>query len=274
MKNFRPLIHAIGCAFLLLPLSCSIKEDRSACPCLLHMDYSLVRSDERTSSALNPDSLLVIVRGLHNGIARMSEYPDGQSIYVRRTPSLLSCYLGMREGRLENGRSRLVIPVGEEADALFSYHRYLDLDADTEEEFITPAMCYEYTKVILSFRREDGGAVGDQMLRVSSSSCGLDLNTGEVIAGDFAFVMKRYDDCSWCFNMPRQAGKDIRIDAIGEGAQILFSVDLARELDGAGYDWKAESLPPLVVVNINEQNLPVDVRIIDWEEAVYFNYTL
>jgi len=267
-------MNVIAFVMLLLPCSCSVKEDRSACPCLLHMDYSLVRSDERTASAVNPDSLLVIVRGLHNGIARMSEYPDGQSIYVRRTPSLLSCYLGMTEDRLKGGRSRIEIPEGKDADALFSYHRYLDLDADTEEEFITPSMCYEYTKVILSFRREDGVAVGDQMLRVSSSSCGLDLNTGEVLEGTFSFVMEPYDDRSWAFNMPRQAKKDIRIDAIGAGAQILFSVDLARELDGAGYDWKAESLPPLVVVNINEQNLPVDVRIIDWEEAVYFNYTL
>lgn len=237
------------------------------------MDYRLVRSDERVSSALNPDSLLVIVRGLHNGIVRMSDYPDGQSIYVRRTPSLLSCYLGMTEDRLRSGRSRIEIPEGEDADALFSYHRYLDLDADTEEEFITPSMCYEYTKVVLSF--QSGKAREGQMLRVASSSCGLDLNTGEVLQGAFTFVMEPYDDHSWAFNMPRQAKKDIRIDALSStSGDILFSVDLARELDGAGYDWRAESLPPLVVVNINEQNLPVDVRIIDWEEAVYFNYTL
>lgn len=274
MSYFRRYIYAIGLVFSLLPCSCSIKEDRSDCPCLLHMDYAQVRSDERRASALNPDSLLVIVRGLHNSIVKMSDYPDGQSLYVKRTPSLLSCYLGMSQERLSSGRSRLLIPLGEESDALFSYHRYLKLDSNTEEEFITPNLCYDYTKVILSFMKEDGGPVDDQTLRVTSSSCGLDLNTGEVIEGEFTFVMKRYDDHSWSFNMPRQAKKDIHIDALGIRGEVLFSVDLAGELEKAGYDWTGESLPPLVVVNIDGENLPVAVRIIDWEEAIFFNYTL
>ena len=274
MKTFRLTITLIGCALLLLPVSCSIKEDRSECPCLIHMDYSEVMSDRRLLSSNSPDSLLVIIRGLHSSIERPSEHPEGGRIFVSRTASLLSCYIGMTESRMSFGRNRLVIPVGEDADALFSFHRYLELGPDTEEVFVTPVMCYEHTSVILAFPREDGARDADRRLVVTSSSCGLDLDTGEVIEGEFSCEMRRHGDCSWQFFMPRQARRDVRIEAPGRDGGVMFSVDLASELVKAGYDFQAESLPPVVVVSMSSDFVPTGVRILDWEEYYTLDYIL
>ena len=275
--NRKYIIKAfVLCQVLLLAVSCSVKESRLGCPCILNMDYSKIRSDERRISAQNPDSLLVIVQGAYNSFIRMSEWPVYHTINVPRSRLHLACYLGMTEDRLENGRTRLMIPLGEDSDRLFSFHRILQLYEDSEEEYVTPTLSNEFTKVIISMDPESHNtASGKELLRVTGSTCGLDINTGYAIEGPFRYDMDVYDSHSYCFNMPRQKNRDIRIDAISAlSGDALYGIDLAGELDRAGYDWNAESLPLLVVVEINAQNLPVGVRIIDWDEAIYFNYYL
>ena len=275
--NRKYIIKAfVLCQVLLLAVSCSVKESRLGCPCILNMDYSKIRSDERRTSAQNPDSLLVIVQGAYNSFIRMSEWPVYHTINVPRSRLHLACYLGMTEDRLENGRTRLMIPLGEDSDRLFSFHRILQLYEDSEEEYVTPTLSNEFTKVIISMDPESHNtASGKELLRVTGSTCGLDINTGYAIEGPFRYDMDVYDSHSYCFNMPRQKNRDIRIDAISAlSGDALYGIDLAGELDRAGYDWNAESLPLLVVVEINAQNLPVGVRIIDWDEAIYFNYYL
>lgn len=275
--NRKYIIKAfVLCQVLLLAVSCSVKESRLGCPCILNMDYSKIRSDERRTSAQNPDSLLVIVQGAYNSFVRMSEWPVYHTINVPRSRLHLACYLGMTEDRLENGRTRLMIPLGEDSDRLFSFHRILQLYEDSEEEYVTPTLSNEFTKVIISMDPESHNtASGKELLRVTGSTCGLDINTGYAIEGPFRYDMDVYDSHSYCFNMPRQKNRDIRIDAISAlSGDALYGIDLAGELDRAGYDWNAESLPLLVVVEINAQNLPVGVRIIDWDEAIYFNYYL
>lgn len=275
--NRKYIIKAfVLCQVLLLAVSCSIKESRLGCPCILNMDYAKIRADERRANAQNPDSLLVIVQGAYNSFVRISEWPVYHSINVPRNRLHLACYLGASEERLENGRTRLMIPLGEDCDRLFSYHRILQLYEDSEEEFVTPTLSNEYTKVIISLDEEthDTGS-GEEKMRVVGSTCGLDLNTGYALEGPFRYEMDIYDNHSYCFNMPRQKNRDIRIDAISsQSGDVLYSIDLAGELDRAGYDWNAESLPLLVVVQVNAQHIPVGVRIIDWDEAVYFNYYL
>ena len=275
--NRKYIIKAfVLCQVLLLAVSCSVKESRLGCPCILNMDYSKIRSDERRTSAQNPDSLLVIVQGAYNSFVRMSEWPVYHTINVPRFRLHLACYLGMTEDRLENGRTSLMIPLGEDSDRLFSFHRILQLYEDSEEEYVTPTLSNEFTKVIISMDPESHNtASGKELLRVTGSTCGLDINTGYAIEGPFRYDMDVYDSHSYCFNMPRQKNRDIRIDAISAlSGDALYGIDLAGELDRAGYDWNAESLPLLVVVEINAQNLPVGVRIIDWDEAIYFNYYL
>ena len=275
--NRKYIIKAfVLCQVLLLAVSCSVKESRLGCPCILNMDYSKIRSDERRTSAQNPDSLLVIVQGAYNSFIRMSEWPVYHTINVPRSRLHLACYLGMTEDRLENGRTRLMIPLGEDSDRLFSFHRILQLYEDSEEEYVTPTLSNEFTKVIISMDPESHNtASGKELLRVTGSTCGLDINTGYAIEGPFRYDMDVYDSHSYCFNMPRQKNRDIRIDAISAlSGDALYGIDLAGELERAGYDWNAESLPLLVVVEINAQNLPVGVRIIDWDEAIYFNYYL
>ena len=259
-------------SMLILAASCTVKESRIGCPCILNLDYAAIRSDQRIQG--RPDSLLVTVQGLYNAIVRTKDYPEYHCVSVPRQTVNLNCYFGMSESRLHSGRSRLIIPVGEDSDPLFSYHKTLHLNEYSEEEYITPVLCNECTKVILSFDQDYWDTSSfDYSMHVSGSSCGLDLVSGYPIEGEFSYDMDVYDSHSYSFDMPRQKNRDIRIDAIEKGS-VQFTISLAEELDRAGYQWSAESLPPLVVVNVNAQNLVVDIRIIDWDEAIYFNYYL
>ena len=251
--------------------SCSIKEDRTVCPCILNLDYSLVRSDERVHDADNEHLYLMVPPQVAVPV-NLGEYPQGQSMVISRKDALLSCYLGYSADRISGGR--LVIPQGKDSDCFYSYHENLFIGPDTEEVSVTPRLCGEFTRVVVCFKDNDS-ATSEMSLQVHSTTNGLDLSTGRPTEGEFSCAMAPCDKESFAFNMPRQGGRDISIDVLcASDLQPLYTIDLAGNLDKASYDWNAESLPPLVIINIDRQNILIDVQIIDWDEAVYFNYYL
>ncbi|MCQ2172685.1 MAG: hypothetical protein MJZ17_08065 [Bacteroidales bacterium] len=254
--------------------SCSIKEDRSECPCILNLDYSLIRGDERFISAPSWDSLLVSIPGSYSTIVKMDSYRDIHTIGIPRKKTDLSCYFGMSERRLKGGNKELVIPFGEDSDRLFSYHETLDLGPASEEVFVTPVLCGESTRIIVEF--DNDAFLGENGILVATgSTCGLDLWSGRPLEGEFCCTLKSYGDGTWQFNMPRQASRDIALAAVSAtSGNLFFSIDLAAELDSAGYDWDARSLPPLAIVHIDSKEMTVDARIIDWDEAIYLDFTL
>lgn len=260
------------CLTVLLPSSCSIKEDRSVCPCLLTLDYSMIRYDERF---LSEDRLLVMIPDVCRETVRMSEYPAGQGIDVPRRPLDLSCHLGFSEERLgEDGRS-LLIPLGEDSDRLYSFRETLFLDGGSEEQTVSPVLCGESTRVVVEF--EQGAALPEDYLLVATGgTCGEDLQTGEPIEGEFCCIMDTYNDAgARCFDMPRQARRDISIAVVSaRTGNLLFTIDLAGELSSAGFDWNAASLPPLVILTVLSRDQGVDVCIVDWDEAVYLDFSL
>lgn len=257
-----------------LGVSCSIKEDRSVCPCIINLDYGLVNSDRRFHNG--KDTMLVLIGEQYSSLERPCDYPDNHSVTVARINTGVDCYCGMTRSRLDGTHSLLVIPKGEDADPLFSFHEDVFFDGFTEEYTVTPRMGNECTKVIVTFRDEDmDTSLGDRILRVTGTTCGLDLRSGLPIAGEFLCDMKIFDNKSYSFNMPRQQSKDISIDVLSsETGNSMFRINLANELELAGFGWNDESLPPVVVLYVDTRNIIVDVRIIDWDESVYFNYYL
>lgn len=249
--------------------SCSIKEDRTMCPCTLNLDYSLIRSDDRIEDADNRVIYLNVPSQISSQ-ERIGDFPQGQYMVIARRDALLSCYLGYSPERISSGR--LLIPEGEDGDAFFSYHEDLFIGPDTEDVFVTPRLCNECTKIVVCFVDNDS-ASEEYSLMAKSSTDGLDLSTGRPTSGKFNCRMTSIDGKSFSFNMPRQGSHDIVIDVLSaRDSGLLYDIKLYEELDRASYAWNAESLPPLVVINVERQNVIVDVKIIDWDEAVYFNY--
>lgn len=258
----------------LFACSCSIKEDRGECSCILNLDYSLIRGDERFLMARSWDSLLVMMPGLYCNVVKIEDYPHLHSIDVPRIRTDLSCYFGMTTDRLAEESRKLVIPFGQDSDRLFSYHETLQLSAASEEMIVTPVLCGESTRIIVEFDTE---AFMDEnkLLVATGSTCGLDLWSGRPIEGEFCCTLKAYGDGTWQFNMPRQASRDISLSAVSEISEnLFFSIDLAGELDAAGYNWDALSLPPLVIIHIDSKDLHADVQVVDWDDAIYLNYIL
>lgn len=275
MKTSTNILPALLLIVVMISIhSCSIKEDRSFCPCILNLDYSYVRNDERFPSVPGWDSLLVSIPGTYGSFVRIGDYPLYHSVYVPRKKTDLSCYLGLREERFSVDRLRYLIPLGEDSDRVFSFHKTLPLAPDSEEVLVSPIMCGQTTRIVVEMEPGSGLETG-YLLVATGSTCGFDLTTGEPLEGEFCRIMSPYGENSRYFNMPRQIRRDVSIAVVGgESEDLLFSIDLAGELDAAGYDWDAKSLPPLVIIRILSQELHTDVRIIDWDEAVYLNFTL
>lgn len=258
------LAAVIACA-------CSIKEDRTVCPCVLKMDYSLVCSDDRIKE---PDSLntFLMIPSQFKIKGRVGEFIQGQSVSIERKDASLSCYFGYSPGRLFD--SRLMIPEGSDSDPLYSYHEDLFIGPDTEEVTVRPALCAEFTRVVVTFVGNDT-ATKDLALRAVSGTVGFDFSKGKPVEGAFNCLLSPAGRFSFAFNMPRQASREIYLEvATASDLEPLFEIDLGKELTQASYDWNAVSLPPVVVLEIYRQNVFVQVKIMEWEEAVYFNTEL
>ena len=274
-KGLSFYLFSAGAA-LLCAVSCSIKEDRELCPADLVMDYSLVRADERTGFRSEEDSLLVEVQTFYREIIRPADYPSLHRISVKRTAVNVGCHYGFTRSRLQNGEGRLVIPLGEDSDRLYSFRQTVVFDPSTEESYVMPSLGNEFTKVILSFPEKGWEAYRDKYsIRAIGNTCGIDLRSGRPLSGPFTCELRPYDSHSYCFNMPRQNDRDISIAVVSrDSGEKVFDIDLAAELDNVGYLWNAQSLSPLVVINVDMVDFTLDVNVLDWDDVVYFNYEI
>lgn len=246
------------------------------CPAELILDYSHIRSDGRTGFRSEEDSLFVDVKGHFSEFIRPVDYPSLHRISVSRTTVSLGCYYGLSRSRLEKNGKRLVIPLGADSDRLYSFRQIVPFGPNTEESYVMPTLGNDFTKVIVSFPEgEWDTSLDDYILKAIGNTCGIDLRTGTPLSGPFSCELRPYDSHSYCFNMPRQEGRDIRVSVLSrKSGEELFVIDLASELEKEGYGWTAQNLAPLVVINIDMASLALDVNVMDWDEVIYFNYEI
>ena len=259
----------VACLSLTTLCSCSIKEERSVCPCVVEIDYSAIKEDQRISESEDQNILLIIPSQV-NMTVKPRDYPDGQELSISRKNASFNCYMGYSSGRISG--SRLVIPEGSEGDQLYSYHKDMLIGPNTENVRIAPVLCSEFTKVVIRFVGNESAATG-LTVRATSTTNGLDLATGHATEGDFRCELTPIDAQSFAFNMPRQKNRDIEVDIFSTDEPV-YTLELWRELDRASYDWDAESLAPLVIINIDRKKVDIDVTVLDWNESITYEYIL
>lgn len=236
-------------------LSCSIKEDRTHCPCRLSMDIT----------ACSPYGEKVILAAWGTGrifceTVAVSDYPE---TYDRGVPKgyvhAIACS-ALEESAL-SGRY-ILIPEGRQTDKVMARSELVDCRGETAHDKVT--LHKQYATVHLNVDCPDGGAY-PYSLAVKGNINGLDLVTLEPVEGPYSSALQANPDgTSWEFRLPRQkTGSKIELQVIHEG-EVRDTLPLYRWIEATGYSWKETDLKD-ISITMDYARTHVTVIVQGWE---------
>ena len=252
---------------LLAALSaCSVKEDRSDCPCTLLVDLSALsmpggrprtHKESLTLSIYAPD---LVLRRSYELTEQLSAIP----VETHRSLLTLSAALGSGSFAFRDGA--LKINCGEQSDSLYAFCSTIGAYSDTVT--VKLRLCKQFSTVSI-----DIADAADYSFRIIGNVDGLSLATLEPTEGEFCYDMpKSGNQETHIFRMPRQSDKSISLQVWDNAfAELLYEVPLGGYLDAAGYDWDADNLQD-VQLSLDPLGKSVTVTVLPWEEGRTFEF--
>lgn len=226
--------------------SCSIKEDRSVCPCRLEIGIAAFLK-------YGPNPLAMI-------------YKDGFPVVPQRDGEVFVAdvekgdyNICVRTRRDEEGGRIHVIPAETEPDSLYSFSALLRCDGEIMKVNALPHKQFCTVSI-----RVNGISVKDITYRIKGSYNGLDILSGEPLFGHFEFpVIPEGEDGSFRFRLCRQ-GKDSKLSIVSIKGDDSWELPIGQWMEDAGYDWEAEDLEDFEA-EIDYSGAVVTLRVCDWE---------
>ena len=216
-----------------LVCSCSVKEDRSFCPCWLSVYCEDVPADGVSFGVVSPERR----SSRHLG---EEDFTPSYSCVVPRTVQHLYACVPVPGAIVSEGR--YVIPEGSQCDSLYAWSSCMDCDRETASDTLKVRKNFATLRLILS---EEGDYPFD--IRVCGCVCGLRLDTLEPLAGRFAFSPSVSGSSQASVRLPRQSPSDRLELELYDGDVLSGTIDLGSAILEAGYDWEEEDLKDIVV---------------------------
>ena len=275
-------------AGMLLLSSCSVKEDRSGCPCWMTVEMpDMVGHDG--GQVDNDDCVVLRLRGNSDEDEVDYSYQVTESVRVdaevleyevpRGSVGVSVIEMPDRvgyDGIVGHDGDEVRIPVGEQMDSLYGYFRMFYTrcesvlcDVELHKEFCT-----------VSFTLGDEGYVSPYDLEVWGNVAGVSAWDLMPLEGDFRFAPSPEDgvyrvrvprqlDASLelvMLEMPDQAGND------GERA-VVDRLPLGEYIARSGYDWAAEDLAD-VHIALDMEKQQVMITVSDWDGVVVMDIVI
>ena len=275
-------------AGMLLLSSCSVKEDRSGCPCWMTVEMpDMVGHDG--GQVDNDDCVVLRLRGNSDEDEVDYSYQVTESVRVdaevleyevpRGSVGVSVIEMPDRvgyDGIVGHDGDEVRIPVGEQMDSLYGYFRMFYTrcesvlcDVELHKEFCT-----------ISFTLGDEGYVSPYDLEVWGNVAGVSAWDLMPLEGDFRFAPSPEDgvyrvrvprqlDASLelvMLEMPDQAGHD------GERA-VVDRLPLGEYIARSGYDWAAEDLAD-VHIALDMEKQQVMITVSDWDGVVVMDIVI
>ena len=234
----------IGIAGLVALVSCSVKEDRSDCPC-----WITVTARETTSLSAWYGSQIILDN--HYGGLVDHTVPRGIVDIVASEGSF-------------------TVPEGQQMSELFAQLQHLDTDgefASTEIE-----LKKQFATVSIDFKDEDDGRTGYDLL-VTGTVSGADTHTLAPVEGRFRYVPNPITDGrGYAFRAPRQKDESLTLQLLADD-DTVDTIPLGELIRKAGFDWTRESLGDVsILCDIPARTFTIS--IMEWEGPVTFEITI
>lgn len=234
--------------------SCSVKEDRSACPCELSIRPSEpLRTEGGVIVSVIQDGSVV-----KQGMLTRQDFESGRCrMTVPRRESVLTVFTGITDMDAEGGRL-LGIRSLHECDEVYSCLEPADLDR--EQYDCTVVLHKNFARLdLLVLGMPEGGEP-----RVRGSVNGYDLLNLDPCRGAFACVPGEGLGM-WSLRLPRQTDDSLLMDIVTDGRSI-GTVPVGKLIAASGYSFQKEDLDDLsLTVDLSSRDAMI--QIAGWEQG-------
>lgn len=230
----------------LLLVSCSIKEDRTSCPCALVLELS--------SLPVSP-----VVLGVAGEGFACTEVVHSDTLLVLSVPKTAELAISAVGGALAEGDGSIRIPEGEEAPPLYLFHATFSTVA--EQVTVPVLLRKQFCRLGLNFTGPPGYGPPFEV-EVEGAFSGW-LPDGSPSPGHFTHRLLPGSDGHAMLRLPRQ-GDDTLLMHIVFSDQIVRTFALGNYIAASGYDWTAPDLEDLTLhVDISVTSVTISTDL--WE---------
>ena len=205
--------------------ACSIKEDRTPCPCWLSIDFTKV-SQKNVNVAAWGDAELFSER------IAVKDYLEPES-YEKTVPKgyvHTSVISGERD--MVRSGAHLNIPLGHDADSIFAHAASVECLGEFAKD--TAELHKQFARVFMTVEIPEGHEY-PYTFRVCSDVCGMDMRDLSPVEGEFRYDLRLGVDNISMFCIPRQKedGGQLRILIYDKG-EVIETIPLAQWINKMG----------------------------------------
>lgn len=259
---------AVWVSFAASVSGCSVKENRSECPCVLMIDFNGVEADRFPSvilSALAEDGIITgeTVAEPCSGCFMFSVPKKTGALNVTAVEGQ-PCGPGLVRGR--DAGAGLVIPCGEDCPPVHFFVCGVDTSGETDSVRVRLFKNYCRMTVRLTTESPD-----DFDVRIRGNVCGYGIY-GEPLRGDFSHSPVPDDEGVRTVLVPRQTDSSLQMDLVEDNG-ISRTFAIGEYIVSTGYDWSDPDLRD-IEVTIDFVKTELSLKISDWSETVVIDAVL
>ena len=255
MKRGLEAVPAVW-AILLAVASCSVKEDRTDCPCRL----DIILSEDISSPS-------VAVWG-GNGASRcfdavIDPVSDGTLYSVSVPRGTLGLHAFEMLGGIGTAGKDFLISAGCQADSLYAFCAEVDCSGESAQAAVSTRK--QFATVFLRIAYEGDAAAAVSRVSVRGNVCGISAATLSPIAGEFLYETVPDSDGGCTFRLPRQDSGALALDlCFTDGTSS--TVDIGTRILSEGYDWSGDALGDILLdLEVGTADISVSVGVCPWE---------
>ena len=266
-------------AALLAACSCSIREERDGCPCILTITadresvwhYTIPIGESVYRQAIPYPVSLRIDMGGYLAYDNPGAFPARQEeerIEIVKGQALVTYHTSLTNAKED--REGITISKGQQWDRLFIGRDEVFCEGETARD-------------TLHFRKEHciiwlymaGMPAGDECpfsILLSGNVVGIDPQTLSPVKGEFQCVPEQLETFVFQAVVPRQTDDTLTLELTDDSGRT-HSYDVGKSIADAGYDWGKDDLDNLTLRI--EYGIPgISVTVLPWEEYPVPDLTL
>lgn len=258
MAKTKTLI--ILAAALLGAASCSIKEDRTPCPCWLSIDFSRCSQKTVTVSAWADSELF-------NDRIAVQDYPDAES-YEKTVPKgYVSTSVISGEREMKRSGAHLTVPLGHDADSIYAHAANVECLGEFAKD--TAVLHKQFARVFMNVEVPQGHAYPYTFSAVSDV-CGMDMRDLSPVEGEFKVDLQLDKDniCMFCLPRQKENGGSLRL-LIQDRGEIIETIPLAQWIEKMGYSWIRKDLED-IYIGVDYAKAEVSISVNGWDDGYSF----
>lgn len=234
---------------LVFSASCSVKEERIACPCNLYLAMpEPVPGSGIVAWEMSAQSFR------DSGVLSYEMWPDGFLFSVPKSDLRVNMLLVGNSAEFDG--DGMVIPEGKDCPYVYSYAGALGCQADEERETI---VLHKKYALLYCYARRDDSLTGGVRFEVTGNVRGYTV-TAAPRAGNFRYdlEMKQVStsQVAGCVSLPAQVDGSLRLNVVSQDGSLLRSFAIGEYILRSDYNWGAEDLEDIrIEVDIEHSSL-------------------